>query len=528
MKTRRSLGTRLLTATLATASVTLAGVVGLVVVRANQNLKDQAHEVSRWSEAHLSERLHSDAMLAAARLGFLRDDVERRFAGLMKRPDIGKAISSGNTVAVAELLRPALTLADMAGAIAFDTDLKSLSADRVDARLLDANAAIRTSVLAEPLQDIIAHNDPTNPRGFVRSLNLEPEVAAALAATEIGETADVFGQPIFDEFGEVSAVMVGYRTMKNREPVLESFAALSGRDVLIFRGEQLVSSAGAVIERAELKERAGSALRSLSGLEKVAICEPLLTDLRLCVAAPISELEHLTEKVVGIGEDNSRSLLTTLAAAAGLALTLFGIVALALSRHITRPLVRITEVVAEVSRGNWRTVVPGTARHDEVGSIARAVVVLEQSLEERDRLREDITVQNERLKTNERELQEQNARFDAALSNMSQGLCMFDAGGRLTVFNPQLLEIYRLAPNTLHVGMSVETQRAVTFSNPTTDGQAFPGLASESEIRRSRTAVSSTSPYSAYRMAVGLKLTRTRRRAGRLRRALRTWRCTTP
>ncbi|WP_375460811.1 EAL domain-containing protein [uncultured Enterovirga sp.] len=482
MKLTRSLGTRLLSATLATAFVTLAGVVGLVVVRANQNLKEQAFEVSQWSEARLSERLHSDAMLAAARLDSLREDVGRRFASLVERADVSTAIFSGNTVAVAELLRPALASADLEGAIAFDADLKAVSADTVDAKILDANGAIRTSLLFEPARNIIAENDRTAPRGFLRSMPLDPELAAALAATEVGEMADIFGQPIFGEFGEVAGVMLGYRTLKAREPVLQSFARLSGRDVLVFQGARLVSSAGAIFGRAELRERAGSELRFL-GAEKVARCVPLGSDLRLCVAAPVSELEHLTEKVVGIGEENSRSLLTTLAAAALLAMTLFGLVTLAVSRHITRPLVRITEVVVEVARGNWRTVVPETSRPDEVGSIARAVLVLEQSLEERDRLREDITVQNERLKTNEIELQEQNARFDAALSNMSQGLCMFDAEARLKVFNPQLLTIYGLAADALQVGISAQTQRCLTFGSIAQDGPAPSGAPQGSQIR---------------------------------------------
>ncbi|WP_442753698.1 putative bifunctional diguanylate cyclase/phosphodiesterase [Methylocystis sp. JAN1] len=37
-----------------------------------------------------------------------------------------------------------------------------------------------------------------------------------------------------------------------------------------------------------------------------------------------------------------------------------------------------------------------------------------------------------------RRLEEQNRRFDAALNNMPQGLCMFDAGGRLVVANAQV------------------------------------------------------------------------------------------
>src|SRR5207302_4872473 len=40
------------------------------------------------------------------------------------------------------------------------------------------------------------------------------------------------------------------------------------------------------------------------------------------------------------------------------------------------------------------------------------------------------------------EMNDQNVRFDAALNNMSQGLCMFDAEQRLIVCNEQYIKIF--------------------------------------------------------------------------------------
>ncbi|TFZ56039.1 EAL domain-containing protein [Methylorubrum sp. Q1] len=56
------------------------------------------------------------------------------------------------------------------------------------------------------------------------------------------------------------------------------------------------------------------------------------------------------------------------------------------------------------------------------------------------------------------QLSEQNRRFDAALANMTQGLCMFDADQRLLVWNRRYLEIFGLPEGALDVGMS---QRAI-------------------------------------------------------------------
>lgn len=51
----------------------------------------------------------------------------------------------------------------------------------------------------------------------------------------------------------------------------------------------------------------------------------------------------------------------------------------------------------------------------------------------------------------------QNARFNAALNNMPQGLCMFDSDKRLVVSNERYASIYALPPELLKPGTSHET-----------------------------------------------------------------------
>jgi diguanylate cyclase (GGDEF)-like protein len=67
---------------------------------------------------------------------------------------------------------------------------------------------------------------------------------------------------------------------------------------------------------------------------------------------------------------------------------------------------------------------------------------LEQKVEER-------TVA---LRQREEELRAQNLRFDAALSNMSQALLMFDASARLVISNRRYVEMYRLSPEVVKPG----------------------------------------------------------------------------
>ena len=62
------------------------------------------------------------------------------------------------------------------------------------------------------------------------------------------------------------------------------------------------------------------------------------------------------------------------------------------------------------------------------------------------------------LRASHATLLEQNRRFAAALSNMTQGLCMFDAAARLVVYNQRYCELFGIPPDALRTGM---TQREI-------------------------------------------------------------------
>lgn len=55
-----------------------------------------------------------------------------------------------------------------------------------------------------------------------------------------------------------------------------------------------------------------------------------------------------------------------------------------------------------------------------------------------------------------RRLLEQNRRLSTALNNMSQGLNMFDAQGRITLLNTRYLEMYKLDPTIVKPGCTIK------------------------------------------------------------------------
>ena len=116
------------------------------------------------------------------------------------------------------------------------------------------------------------------------------------------------------------------------------------------------------------------------------------------------------------------------------------------SRWIVAPIKRVTKLMREVSRGNVDLNLTGKSRRDEVGEMLRSISVF----------RENLLEQNRVLLEREQALHIQNIRFDAALTNMSQGLAMFDADGKLVVCNGRFSKLYRLPSRLSGAGAKVE------------------------------------------------------------------------
>jgi diguanylate cyclase (GGDEF)-like protein/PAS domain S-box-containing protein len=67
-----------------------------------------------------------------------------------------------------------------------------------------------------------------------------------------------------------------------------------------------------------------------------------------------------------------------------------------------------------------------------------------------------------------RRMRERSVQLDAALNNMSQGLCMFGPDNRLQLWSERYVKMYRLAPQQLHPGMSVDDLYAIREAAGTT------------------------------------------------------------
>ena len=412
-----SLSTRLIIAVVATATAAFAASFGVTIVRLDQGLSRQAEQLSRLSEEKLSQRLDGEARLAGARVEALFSSIGSRLESIAQRADVVKAISSANVVAISELLGRAAQAADIDGILVVDSHLHVFGAhsDKID--IVGSDRALQGSLLAQDIRAIVADNDRKRPRIIRRTVALDEEGAMALGARDKSPLTFVVAEPIFDDFGDVFAALVAHRSLEPKEAILDEFSRLEGAGLAVMNNAGSISTAGFEGHAVEISSTPDtSLLRSTDG-RFWSRCEPIFGQWRVCALAPVADLHALRNELVRIGEMEGRSLALWLIIAAVASLVIFAGIMLFLSQRITRPLLQITEAVRAVARGDWKSEVAGTKRPDEVGDIARAVIVLQRSLQERDRLRSDVA-HAESVKKRREALEDAIRRFDRIMRSV--------------------------------------------------------------------------------------------------------------
>ena len=84
-----------------------------------------------------------------------------------------------------------------------------------------------------------------------------------------------------------------------------------------------------------------------------------------------------------------------------------------------------------------------------------------------------------RLKDQEERLTATNGLLDAALSNMSQGLCLFDSENRLKVVNRRFCEIYELPPDLVRPGLTFREVLELRIAAGAHEGKSVSDLMAE-------------------------------------------------
>ncbi len=459
MARQRSLSTRFIAGAVGTAVGTLVCLIGLVAYQLEQSIYRQETQLENLSEVKLAKILEADLRLAGTRLEFLVKDTERRVAAIASRTDAVAAVSSRNVVAMSEMLGPAARNADVDSIVVLDHEGKVVGASSGTADLIALNRRIATFAFASEIRDLLDNNQPNDRRTY-SALKPLSETGDLIPNGRQNAISQILFVPLFDEFGEISGGLLAQRWLREREGLLADLAQIGSVGLAITYGGKVISRAAFDGDVRALADSHGR--KNIDATAKhVLRCGTPVSPLGICALKPIEELYETQSELTRIGKEEEITLLRALVFLGVVAIILFASVSVALSRQIALPLTRITSVLSSIASGDYEDAVEDTERMDEVGDIARSVVLLQASMKERDNLRSRVDDKNKILLQQETELRKQNVLFDAALNNMSHGLCMFDAQKRLIVSNQRYLELFDHTADQVVPGMTVRELAAL-------------------------------------------------------------------
>jgi len=471
-----------------TAVCAFAGLIGLVAYQLEGSMARQESELLKLSHARLLETLTADVKLAGTRLEFLFQDRLRRVNAISERVDTAKAVESRNNVAMSELLGPAAKLADVDSLVVLDEKARVIGASSYSADLVALNTRIREFGFFGEIAASLKNSLPGQKQTFSAILPRE-DTSIFVPGDNINAVSQVIFVPVFDDFGYVIGGLLAQRWLRAEEPLLADLAKINSFELAVVYGNMVISRANFSGSLADLETSPNAPNITYNGA-RIIECGVPVTPMTVCALLPIEALTATQAELTRIGTEEEEKLLRWLFLFGLLALVAFAAVAFLLSRQITRPLTKITRVLSGIAAGDFESQVAGTERMDEVGDIARSVVSLQRSVKERDALRTRVHEKNTILRSQEAQLREQNILFDAALNNMSHGLCMFDREGRLIVSNQRFAELFECRTGSVKPGMTASQLSAVQRTE-TLDPEPAGGQEKRSQAQRTSSGAQS-------------------------------------
>jgi methyl-accepting chemotaxis protein len=381
------MGTRLIVVVLTMTAFAFAGVAGFIAWRLDQNLLIQSAEMYRLSQNNLSQRLESDA-----RRGF--NAMEKRFheigediGRISKRNDIIKLLMTSNITEIKRELNIAVVEADLTGLMIFDHKMRYVEgfAENLDTLAWATNFS-KKAIFSE-LSSVLHNNNRSDPKIFGRIVQGDAALLAALGSKAEPSLVSVMAYPVFDDFGDVFAVMVASRRLKEEEATLKGLNEIVPVAMAVVVGRRIVSSVGLDDKTIEIEtDQAGTLQRSTHG-NLYYRCTPAFAGAFFCAFAPEIDLTQQSDTLTKIGRDQTRAVSVSVLMIAFGAMLSLGVVLFFVMRRVTRPLARIAQVIERVSNGEAEAADFGAGRNDEIGQIARAVKIFQDNLVQTERMR---------------------------------------------------------------------------------------------------------------------------------------------
>ncbi len=365
----------------------------------------QIHGVNALAASRVADQMRLQSALVNNGFRVARNATRQAISALAQRNETAVLLSRGNIVAIDLLLKRLVDSSDaLTSVLAFDADLKPLGSHSPGLDLLRADSVFKSRSLFGEAKVLVANNDRRAPVGYTDFIPADLDYASALGMNVAKTDLLVVSmQPVFDDFGDVSGLLVAHFQIRSGEPadkkvgeegILPRFSQLARVEKLgirILSDEEILFETGSLPSAAYVASTTGlDGMVETEDGQHLMVCRPFDNGWRLCISESKSLLTDLTDPLENVIQLEKRAIEHWLLIFGILTIGLTIAAALLAVRRVLKPLQQITAAVRSVARGNWLAHVAGRRRKDEVGDIARAVTVLQRSMKERERLRANV------------------------------------------------------------------------------------------------------------------------------------------
>ena len=174
-------------------------------------------------------------------------------------------------------------------------------------------------------------------------------------------------------------------------------------------------------------------------------------------------------EVAALVDRTTRRMWVAMSASLAVALAITAL----LARAIVPSLRRAVAIASAIAAGRLDNIIAATGR-SETGTLLRALATMQASIK---------GLMDRQESSHALEIAAQHARFEAALSNMAQGLCMIGPDRRIVVFNTKFSEMFgdpgpnpvlaAVLPSALTADGDVGRSLACSFTRPLEDGRVI-------------------------------------------------------
>ncbi len=386
-KPQGSLGARLIILVLSMTALAFINLAGFVAWRLDRNLTEQTAEMYRLSQESISRRLDSEASLGRYVMQKRFAEINETIVGLAKRHEVGKSILTSNIAQLRQELSLAVTQMDVTSLLVFGEKMRFIEGYAENGNAARNAESLRQRAIAPLIADLFVDNSRSAPRTLAQIIQADAGLMEAFGGPAAAGVVSLFAHPVFDDFGDVFAIVVGSRRLKPEEATLRGLHTIIEAGLGVAAGPRILSSAGLLDTAFDVDAAAAARLVNADESDLYYRCVPSFADTLVCAFSPESELTRQSNMLIAIGSQQTASMTISVLLIAVATMLALGIILFVAMRRITRPLAHISGVIDRVSRGEPVRAIYGMDRQDEIGRIARAVGVFRDSLTETERMR---------------------------------------------------------------------------------------------------------------------------------------------